>query len=72
MFKVLEPIHLVRAMCRIKVKVTLHHTYVVLHMDRVVLHMHDVSAIHIRRNSVHGCPKFFMVKWLGLSVTVRV
>ena len=29
-------------------------------------------VIHIRRNSVHGHPKFFVVKWLGLSVTVSV
>ena len=34
--------------------------------------MHDVCAIHIRRNSVHGHLKLLVVKWLRLSVTVKV
>ena len=34
--------------------------------------MHDVCAIHFKQNSVHGHPKLLVVKWLGLSVTVRV
>ena len=34
--------------------------------------MHDICTIHIRLNSVHGNPKLLMMKWLGLSVTVRV
>ena len=59
-------------MCRCRVKVALCHTYVVLCMRTVVQHLHDVGTIHIRRNSVHGHPNLLMVKWLGLSVTVRV
>ena len=54
------------------VKVALCHTYVVLPMCTVVRHMHDVCAIHIRRNSVHGHLKLLVEKWLGLSVRVRV
>ena len=37
--------------------------------------MHDICAIHISmQKSVLGGPKLiqFVVKWLGLSVTVRV
>ena len=41
-------------------------------MRRVVRPMHDIYAIHIRRNSVHGYPKLIVVKWLGFSVAVRV
>ena len=59
-----------RARCR--VKVALHHTYIVLHMRRVVRHLQDICVVHIRWNSVHGHPKLLVVKWLGLSVTVRV
>ena len=58
-------------MCRCRVKVALCHTYVVLCMRTVLQHLHD-GVIHIRRNSVHGHLKLLMVKWLGLSVTVRV
>ena len=50
----------------------LHHTYIVLCMRSVVRYLHDVCVVHTRRNSVHGCSKFLVVKWLGLSVTVRV
>ena len=63
-------VFLVHARCR--VKVTLHHTYVVPHMHRVVWHIHDVCTVHIRQNSLHGHLKLLVVKWLGLSITVRV
>ena len=57
-------------MCRCRVKVALCHTCIVLCMCTVVQHLHDIGVIHIRQNSVHGHPN--LVKWLGLSVTVRV
>ena len=57
---------------RYGVKVALRHTYIVLRMRTVIWHMHDVCAIHIRRNSVHGHPNLLVVKWLGLSFTVRL
>ena len=57
---------------RCRVKVALRHTYVVLRMHRVVRHIHDICAIHIRRNSVHGHLKLLMVKWLGFRVRVRL
>ena len=47
-------------------------SYIVLCMRTVVQHLHDVGVIHIRRNSVHGHSNLLVVKWLGLSVTVRV
>ena len=62
---------LVNTNTRCRVKVTLRHTYVGLCMRRLVRHMYDVCTIHIRRNSVHGHLKLLLVKWLGLSVTVR-
>ena len=34
--------------------------------------LRDIYMVHIRRNSVLSCPKLLVVKWLGLSVTVRV
>ena len=55
-----------------RVKVALHHTYVALCMRSVIWHLHDVCKVHIRRNSVPGRLKLFVVKWLGLGVTVRV
>ena len=48
------------------------HTYVGLRMRKVVRLMHNIYAVHIRRNSVHCHSKLLLVKWLGLSVTVRV
>ena len=48
-------------LARCRVKVALRHTYVVLRMRRLVRHMHDVCAIHIRRNCVHSHPKLLMV-----------
>ena len=41
-------------------------------MCTVVRHMHDICAIPIRQNGVHGLLKLLVVKWLGLSVRVRV
>ena len=34
--------------------------------------MHDIRVIQIRWNSVCVHPKLLVIKWLGLSVTVRV
>ena len=34
--------------------------------------MHDICAIHIRRNSSRNHLKLLMAKWLELSSTVRV
>ena len=36
-------------------------SYVGKHMCRVVRYMHDICAIHIRRNCVHGHPKLLVV-----------
>jgi len=44
-----------------RVKVALHHSYIVLGMRKVVRDMHDVRTIHIRWNSVHGPPKLLVV-----------
>ena len=33
----------------------------VLHIRRLVQHMHDICAIHIRRNSVYSHPNFLVV-----------
>ena len=41
-------------------------------MCTVVRHMHDVCAIPIGQNGVHRLLKLLVVKWLGLSVTIRV
>ena len=37
-------------------------------MRRVVWYMHNICAIHIRPNCVHGHPKVLVVYWLGLSI----
>ena len=55
-----------------RVKVALHHIYVALRMCRVVWHMHRVCMIHIRQPSADGRPRLLVVKWLGLSVTIRL
>ena len=60
----------VHAKCRLKD--ALRHTYVALCMRSVIRCFHDVCAVHIRWNSVQGCSELLVVKWLGLSVTVRV
>ena len=57
------------AKCRVKSH--LQHT-LVLYMHRVLQHMHDIRVIQIRWNSVRVHPKLLVIKWLGLSVTVRV
>ena len=41
-------------------------------MHRVVQYMHDICAVHIRQNYVHGHPKLLVVRWLGPSIAVRV
>ena len=59
----------VTALLRARTRLRTPKPYVPLRMRSVIRHLHDVCAVHIRRNGVRGHSNLLVVKWLGLSVT---